>query len=214
MGLLAPALLLTHLARVANAACVTTIQPVDNVQADIDACPAGTAFTVMAGMYRMQSVSPKNGDTITGVPGALFNGSQLVTSFSRSGSLWTATGLPVVYDDTRTGICDPNHPACGHPQDVYFDDSPLIDTVSVAGVTSGKYYFDYSHGTVYIADNPTGHKSKWRDVLCLLRKWDRGHPPEPYHREIREYRPDRCCRRQPVGRVQPVNWTIQIAKSV
>ena len=138
--------------------CVTTLQPGNDLNAAVQACPAGTAFTLAVGTYRMQQVSLKDGDTITGAPGALLNGSQLVTSFSMSGSLWTATGLTVVYDDTRSDLCDPSYPACGHPQDVYFDDIPLINAGSAGAVTSGTYYFDYSNGTVYIADNPNGHK--------------------------------------------------------
>jgi len=155
---LATILLLADLTRMASAACVTTLQPGNDLNAAVQACPAGTAFTLTAGTYRMQSVSPLNGDTLTGAPGALLNGSQLVTSFSTSGSLWTATGLPVVPDDARTGICDSAHPACVHPQDVYIDDSPLINAGSVGAVTSGKYFFDTYNGTMYIADNPTGHK--------------------------------------------------------
>jgi hypothetical protein len=43
-----------------------TLSPGANIQAAVTAAPAGTVFVLLAGVYRMQTIVPKDGDTFTG----------------------------------------------------------------------------------------------------------------------------------------------------
>src|ERR1017187_9477501 len=67
-----------------------SINPGATVQGVVNANPAGTTFVLQAGVFRMQSVTPKVGDTFEGQPGAILNGSRQLTSFTRSGIYWIA----------------------------------------------------------------------------------------------------------------------------
>ena len=63
-----------------------TISPGDDIQARVDAAPPGTTFLLTAGVHRMHSIVPKNGDVFTGEPGAVLSGARLLTTAARSGS--------------------------------------------------------------------------------------------------------------------------------
>ena len=68
-----------------------TINPGDNIQAAVNANPTGTTFNVKAGLYRMQSVTPKDWDVFIGEPGTIMNGALALTNFVQQGNLWVAT---------------------------------------------------------------------------------------------------------------------------
>src|SRR5208337_247458 len=57
-------------------AATVTLSPGANIQSAVNANPNGTAFILQTGVYRMQSVVPKQGDSFTGQTGADLNGSQ------------------------------------------------------------------------------------------------------------------------------------------
>src|SRR6185369_17431386 len=78
----------------AVSAAAVTLNPGDNVQSAVDANPAGSTFLLNAGVYRMQSIVPKDGDIFLGSfdsngnRTSILNGSRLLTTFSRSGNYW------------------------------------------------------------------------------------------------------------------------------
>ena len=97
---------------------------------------------------------------------AILNGSRLLTSFQTSGSYYYVTGQTqqgqVTIDSTK---CEPDppgylvaYPGCIYPEDLYFDDKPLVHVTTLADVVSGTWFFDYSTNTIYFYDNPAGHK--------------------------------------------------------
>ena len=49
------------------------IYPGDNIQARVTTMPAGTAFRLHAGVHRLQSITPRDGDTFTGEAGAILS---------------------------------------------------------------------------------------------------------------------------------------------
>jgi hypothetical protein len=113
---------------------------------------------LQGGVFRMQSIVPKDNDTFVAQPGAVLNGSELATSFLQvtvGGTTYWVTDGP-----TRPGVingtCDTNHPMCQYPEDFFMNDQPLLRVASLAAVTTGACYFDYSSGQVYFVDNPTG----------------------------------------------------------
>jgi hypothetical protein len=109
---------------------------------------------LQAGVFRMQSVVPKVGDIFEGQPGAVLNGSRLLTSFARSGNYWVVDGQ--TQRGTANGRCLPGYSGCQHPEDLFFNNVPLQRVETLAQVATGKWYFDYDTASVYFVDNPTG----------------------------------------------------------
>ena len=151
------ALIFTFLCSVAAVevrATTVDVYPANTIETIVNANPAGTTFVITAGTYRMQSVTPKSGDIFEGQPGAILNGSQLLTSFTRSGSYWVASGQSE--HGTANGNCLPGYSGCKYPEDLFFNNVPLQRVEALADVAAGKWYFDYSAEKAYFLDNPTG----------------------------------------------------------
>jgi parallel beta-helix repeat protein len=147
--------------RLAIASCQgVLVHPGADIQTIVAAHPAGTTYCLDPGLYRLtQAIEPKNADKLIGSPGAVLNGSQLVTSWTRKGSLWIATGQT----QRSPGFWKPSWPALANPaaqynEDLFLDDRQLKRVLSVAAVAPGRFYFDYDAAAIYIADNPAGHK--------------------------------------------------------
>ena len=81
----------------ADAQCVgVTISPGDDIQEKLTANPTGTTFCFKSGLYRIISpISPKNNQILmsAAAPGAVLDGSKVVTRFQTSGLNWVATGF-------------------------------------------------------------------------------------------------------------------------
>jgi hypothetical protein len=131
------------------------VSPGDNVQPVVDASPAGTVFIFGAGTYRLQSIQPKDNDTFIGGAGAILSGAELLTTFSQENGLYVVTGQG--QQGQQNGACDAQHPQCTHPEDLFFDSSPLVAVGTLASVGPGTWYFDYPDQKIYFADDPTGH---------------------------------------------------------
>jgi parallel beta-helix repeat protein len=142
--------------RIAGAATVT-LSPGANIQQAINSSPAGTTFLLNPGLYRMQSLSPKTGDSFIGQTGAILVGSTTVTNWTRSGNYWISTGQPAL--NTPYGPasfeCQSSSLGCAYPQDIYFNNKPLVHKLALP-IVSGQWYFDYARDTIYLADNPSG----------------------------------------------------------
>lgn len=127
-------------------------------QALVDAAPENAVFWIEAGEHRMQSVTPKDGQSFIGEDGAILNGSRLLDSFHADGGDWYADG------QTQQGVrnaldeVSPNFDRAGYPDAVFLDDAPLKAVDTRAEVSRGTYYFDYAADRIYIGDDPTGHE--------------------------------------------------------
>ena len=132
------------------------LQPGDDINRLVETNPPGTHFRLRAGMYRLQSIIPRDGDSFIGEPGAILNGAELLTQFSRSGRFWSAA-VQVVPRGEYRGQCAAGHPACTFPEDLFFDNKPLVRMAELADVNSGKWYLDYAARLAYFADDPAGH---------------------------------------------------------
>jgi hypothetical protein len=133
-----------------------TLNPGDNVQAIVNANPAGTTYVFSPGLYRMQSISPKAGDTYIGQPGAVLNGSRLLSGWQPSGATWVVGGQ--TQQGQVHGVCMANRPRCNRPEDVFVNDAPLIHVDSLAAVNAESYFFDYGADRIYIGQDPAGKK--------------------------------------------------------
>ncbi|MGA2073015.1 MAG: right-handed parallel beta-helix repeat-containing protein [Terriglobia bacterium] len=134
-----------------------SIKPGDNLAAIVDREPRETTFVLKAGVYSIQPIRPKDGDSFQGEAGAVLSGAQILREFWRSGQLWVAqTGAAL--SDSHPGKCDDKHPDCQYPEDLFIDDSPLERVDSLEAVGPGKWYLDYSADRAYLAENPEGHR--------------------------------------------------------
>jgi len=139
------------------ASCSVRLAPGDNIQSQLDSHAAGTAFCFSAGTYRLTAaLQPPTGDSLVADPGAILNGSKVVTGFTASGSNWTAN-VPVT-QIAPNGQCTPGYTACIYNEQVFVDSKPLWRVATLAEVQPGKFYFDYSTNVLYLADNPSGHE--------------------------------------------------------
>ncbi len=143
----------------AEAACPPGAQPLrpgDDLVGRARAAPAGTAFCLSAGEYRMQAVRPKRGQQFYGEPGAVLNGSRRLTRFRREAGFWIAGG------QTQQGFrqageeCLPDRPRCSHPEAVFVDDRPLTAVAKRSELRRGTFYFDYPADEIVLFDDPTG----------------------------------------------------------
>jgi hypothetical protein len=132
------------------------LSPGDNIQLAVDQNPPGTVFILNGGIYRLQSIQPQDGDIFAGQPGAILSGAQLLTDFGREGNLWVV--LNQAQAGQENGICDAQHPRCVYPEDLYFDDTPLLHVPDISLVGPGTWFFDYVNQKIYFSDDPAGHK--------------------------------------------------------
>lgn len=128
----------------------------DDLQALVDQNPEGTRFLLEAGIHRMQSVEAKAGNTFEGEPGAVLNGSKLLTGFARSGEYWTVDGQ---HQEARNGgECFDDRIGCHLSNDLYFDDVALEQVTRLGDLRPGTWFFDYDADRIYVGSDPDGHK--------------------------------------------------------
>ena len=132
------------------------VHPGDNIQALVKAHPPDTSFTIGPGVYRLESISPKDGDSFAGESGAVLSGAEVLTSFTRKDQHWVAD-VSVKSKGSYRGECDAGHPACMFPEDLFIDDVPLQRAGNLSDASPGKWYLDYGAGKVYLSDNPNHH---------------------------------------------------------
>ena len=136
------------------------IDTTSTIQTIINAYPAGTYYYLMPGNHRMAysgnnatMLTPKTGDVYLGADGSVLNGSVLLTSFSYSAPYYSKTGLAHAGTVFGTGSFDAQY-----PEDLYVDNVLYIQEDALGDVGAGEWYFDYGANTVYMTDNPSGHK--------------------------------------------------------
>jgi hypothetical protein len=132
------------------------INPGDDIQTAVNNTATGTTFFLRAGVYQLQSIEPKDNDTFIGELGAVLSGARQL-SVIWDGNYWVALGQTQQQME-KTGVCRQSSPRCNYAEDLFLDDVALQQVSSLAQVTSGKWFFDYSAGKIYMWDNPTGRK--------------------------------------------------------
>jgi hypothetical protein len=123
----------------------------------VNLAASGGAFRLKAGVHRLSArITPKNGNTFVGEPGAIISGARLLTSFTRSGSYWVASGQ--TQQGPIHGACQDAYPRCSYPEDLYIDDKLQRHVGTLAEVGPGKWHFDYANDRIYFYEDPTGRR--------------------------------------------------------
>jgi parallel beta-helix repeat protein len=164
---------------IAHAATVN-IPPDADIQAIIDANPAGTTYQLRAGVYRMQTITPKDGDQLTGaVDGAgnrltTLSGAQPLASFSRDEFGNYVADTTQTEPGQQTGYCSPGYPRCTFPEDLFYDNEPYIhDGAGGQALAPGHYFFDYLNGRIYFnpkneGDDPAEHSVEYNRTRAAI----------------------------------------------
>lgn len=147
----------------------TVINTGESLQEAVDAHPGGTEFTIGAGVHRLASVVPKQGDSFVGESGAVLSGAAIVDGWTKEGNHWLAAGQEtpaeksVKYegraclDETSAGLGS-GPGACRYPHILFFDDQPLTPVFSHEELVSGTFFFDEANDEIWLADDPTSRK--------------------------------------------------------
>lgn len=135
----------------------TTVRPGQEVQAIVNALPAGATMCFQAGEYRISSqLTPKAGQRLIGAAGAILNGSvKLANPQPSGGSFVFSAQLPAA--PRLFGYCAAATPNCNYEQDVFWDNHVMERVTSLGGLAPGKFFADYPNNKIYVRDNPTGH---------------------------------------------------------
>ncbi len=135
---------------------VVDITPDNDVAGILASHPAGTTYWFAPGVYRELEIVPKKGDVFSGEGGAILSGARLLTEFDENGEYWSIDGLD--QEGERRGECWDGGDACTYPEDLYLDDQPMQQVERLKDLQPGAWFFDYDNDTVYLADDPDGHK--------------------------------------------------------
>ncbi len=135
-------------------ATAVELYPTDNVQAVVDQYAAGTTFVFTPGVYRMQRIQPRDGDTFTGQSGAILNGALQLTQLTQEDGYWVAVGQ--TQEGVVQGECMEGYERCSYPEDVFVDNVPLQHVASRAQLTTGTWFFDYANDKIYLTDHYEG----------------------------------------------------------
>lgn len=140
---------------------VVELFPGTDLQSAMSAHPAGTTFRLKAGVHRLQTIRPRNGDTFEGEPGTVLSGARPLTTWAPAGAYWVAG------DQTQQGInnhgeCKAGFPLCTIPEQLFVNGERLEIVGSLAdvrppnwSVETGQWYFDYDADRIYISHDPT-----------------------------------------------------------
>jgi hypothetical protein len=127
-----------------------------SIQAAVDAHPAGTAFRIAAGVHRLQSVQPRDGNTFTGEPGAVLNGARVLdpAAFRRVDGRWVLDGQDL--SGFVHGEVEPGAERHAHPFDLFLGAARADHVASRAAVSApGRWFLDYDRDEIVLFDDPS-----------------------------------------------------------
>jgi hypothetical protein len=136
-----------------------------NLQSLIDANPDGTVFVLAAGIHRIGSIAPKQGNQFYGTTSGgnlqtICNGSVVATGWVADGPRWKVTGMTQENGTAELVSGDPKtvngFERAVYREDVFIDGIILRHALSINQVTADTFYFDYPNDTVYIGVDPSG----------------------------------------------------------
>jgi parallel beta-helix repeat protein len=137
------------------------IYPGQNIQSVVNGYPAGTTFRLKAGIHRMQTIWPRNGDQFYGEPGTIMTGARELTNWMQSGSYWYAEGQ--TQQGLQKGECQAGYPRCTFPEQLFINGERLEHVAALNlieppnwAIKPGEWYFDYNADRIYVSPYPFG----------------------------------------------------------
>ncbi len=130
-----------------------------DLQAIIDSHPAGSVYELETGIHRGHELVLKAGDSLSGQPGAVLSGAELLDGWRFEDPFW-------VHDGPHSKAV-PEHDPTAHywelrarwPHDLFADDLPIIQKYAPALVhDENSWAYDYEADKIYIRFDPTQKK--------------------------------------------------------
>jgi hypothetical protein len=134
------------------------VLPSASLQAAVDAAPPGAGFCLRAGVHRLASATPKDGQSFHGEPGAVLSGARPVTAAWREGRYWAAAGSAQPEGVRPQAVCLPGRARCAYPEVFLIDDRPLSQVERLRDVARGRFFFDYARNLILFLDDPAGRR--------------------------------------------------------
>lgn len=135
----------------AATACTIEVSPGKSIPEAVNNQPAGAVICLKSGTHRVdKTVSPKDRQTLRGLPGSRMVGSVVLSRWQSDGNLKRAdSALPSRY--ASAGQCETaGSTLCQQAEAVFADGVPLTPVSSRDQVRPGTYFADYSSGSVFV----------------------------------------------------------------
>lgn len=174
-----------------------------DIQSVVEQADAGSAFVIASGVHRLQSIVPKNNQKFYGEPGAILNGSRIITEFEREGDFWIIPNQ--TQESSQAGTCGSLVPRCIFEHDVFFDGHLLIHANDLSEMQPGYFYFDYDNDKIYLWDDP-------RDYLVEVSETDAAFSGAAVGVLISNLQIEKYANRAQLGAIHgddSLDWTIQ-----
>ena len=127
-------------------------------QSVINAHPAGTHFVIRAGVHRAVRIVPRDGDIISGEPGAVLNGCLQLADWRQEGEWWVHD-VPVLAPEHFLPAPYCADMICTQTQDLYVGGERLYAVRARAEVVAGdRWFLDRDASRVYMRRDPTGRE--------------------------------------------------------
>ena len=130
------------------------VLPGDSVADIVKDSDEGTVFIFEPGLYRGQSIVPKDNQKFIAKGKAILSGAIVLNEWKRQGKYWVAEGLPRPL--RPHGECIEGYETCIHREDLFVDDRPLRRVSALESVGRGSWY--YEGGRAFVTDDPRGAK--------------------------------------------------------
>lgn len=145
----------------------TQAAPKRNIQAAVDAAPAGGTVVIRGGVYNQPEVEIYKKVTIQNQASEAvwLDGSIPVTGWSQSGTTWRAPWT-TFWDHSAShtkgkndaSFIDPANPLAAWPDQVFLDGKQLKQVSLGSGVKEGQFAVDPGNKQLVIGSNPSGHE--------------------------------------------------------
>jgi hypothetical protein len=127
-------------------------------QSVINAQPAGTHFVIRAGVHRGVRIVPRDGDIISGEPGAVLNGCLQLADWRQEGEWWVHD-VPVLAPEHFLPAPYCADMICTQTQDLYVGGERLYAVRTREEVVGGDHWFlDRDASRVLMRRDPTGRE--------------------------------------------------------
>jgi hypothetical protein len=132
------------------------VMPETPIQPLVDANPPGSTFCLRSGIYRLQSITPKTGDTFIGMgEETVLTGAVVLTGFQSDGTTWYVDGQ-TQEGQVHGGCWEVER--CDRPEDLFVDDRPLLHVADRDELAPGTWWFDYDADRIYLGEDPAGRR--------------------------------------------------------
>ena len=125
-----------------------------SIQEAVEKAGVTAVLCLKAGVHRMQTVKPQQGQSFQAEEGAIMSGARILSGFQRQGSAWGVSHEPL--HERRFGQCATGFDNCNLPNRVFINDKPLRRVLSKSDLRPGSFFVDNELGKLFIADNPEG----------------------------------------------------------